>query len=248
MISASIIIPAKDEVGNLTLILPILKKKYKNCEIIIIDKSSIDQKHSIKKICQKFSIKLIHQISNGKGNALREAVKYTNKKYVIFFDADCSHNPYDITRFLDLFNKFPWIDHIGGSRLRGGSDELFNGFDHILRFFGSIVINIAINFKFKGNFTDSQNGFRGIKRKKFIKLNSKSIHTTIEMEMVSLSLSKNLNYIEIPTREYKRNSGVSKINLIKHSFSYLLMLAKIFFMKNRSKDIIYLERKYWDNY
>ena len=68
------------------------------------------------------------------------------------------------------------------------------------------------------------------------------------MELVALSLSNNLNYIEIPTREYKRYSGISKINLVKHSFSYLLMLIKIIFMKKRSKDIFYLKRKYWDNY
>lgn len=248
MISASIIIPVKDEFINLKFILPILKKKYNFCEIIIIDKSSLNQKKKIKKICQKFSIKMINQITSGKGNALREAVKFTKKKYLIFFDSDCSHNPHDISRFLKLFNKFSWIDHIGGSRLTGGSDELFNGYDHILRFFGSIVINITINFKFNGRFTDSQNGFRGIKREKFIKLNTKSNHTTIEMELVALSLSNNLNYIEIPTREYKRNSGISKISLIKHSFSYLLMLIKIIFMKKRSKDIFYLKRKYWDNY
>jgi glycosyltransferase involved in cell wall biosynthesis len=248
MISASVIIPVKDEFINLKLILPILKKKYNFCEIIIIDKSSLTQKKKVKKICQKFSIKMINQITSGKGNALREAVKFTKKKYLIFFDSDCSHNPYDISRFLKLFNKFSWIDHIGGSRLTGGSDELFNGYDHILRFFGSIVINATINLKFNGRFTDSQNGFRGIKREKFIKLNTKSHHTTIEMELVALSLSNNLNYIEIPTREYKRNSGISKISLIKHSFSYLLMLIKIIFMKKRSKDIFYLKRKYWDNY
>jgi hypothetical protein len=102
--------------------------------------------------------------------------------------------------------------------------------------------------KFNGRFTDSQNGFRGIKKVKFIKLNTRSYYTTIEMELVALSLSKNLNYIEIPTREYERNSGIFKISLIKHSLSYLLMLIKIIFMKKRSKDIFYLKRKYWNNY
>jgi hypothetical protein len=36
------------------------------------------------------------------------------QKNIIFFDSDCSHNPHDISKFLKLFNKFPWIDHIGG--------------------------------------------------------------------------------------------------------------------------------------
>ena len=57
MISASVIIPVKDEFINLKLILPILKKKYNFCEIIIIDKSSLTQKKKLKKFVKNFQLK-----------------------------------------------------------------------------------------------------------------------------------------------------------------------------------------------
>ena len=244
MINTTIIIPTKNEFSNLKLILPIVNR-INNCDILVIDNSSPDEKKKTEKICKKLSIKMISQLSSGKGNALRESVKHTKNKYIIFFDADCSHNPSDIIRIVKLFNKFPWIDHIGGSRMTGGSDELYNDAGHFIRLFGSIIINILINFKFKSKLTDAQNGFRGLIREKFIKLNTKSIHTSIEMEMVALSLSNNLNYVEIPTHEWKRNFGESKISIFKHSFSYVFTLIKILFFKKRNKKIIYLDEKYW---
>jgi glycosyltransferase involved in cell wall biosynthesis len=238
-----IIIPCKDEYKNLKIIIPILTKLY-SYQVLIVDKSK--KKNLIKKFIKKYKkVKLIDQISFGKGKALLEAAKISKSEIIIFFDADCSHNPQDIKKIIDIFKKFPFIDHVGGSRMRGGSDELFRDFDHILRLVGSLIINMAINLKFNAKITDSQNGFRAIIRKKFLNLNLKSKHTSIETELVAKSLSEGLNYAEIPTHEWQRIYGSSKINLFLHSWAYIWALIKIIFLKKPKKKSFKIIKDNW---
>jgi glycosyltransferase involved in cell wall biosynthesis len=238
-----IIIPCKDEYKNLKIIIPLLTKLY-NYEILIIDKSK--KKQLLKNFCKKYKkVIFINQMSSGKGNALLEAAKLSNSKIIIFFDADCSHNPKDIKKMISMFERYPYLDHVGGSRMRGGSDELFRDFDHLIRLLGSLIINIIINLKFNSKITDSQNGFRAIIRKKFLNLNLKSNHTSIETELVAKSLSRGLNYMEIPTHEWQRVYGSSKINLFLHSWSYIWVLIKIIFFKKNKKKSFRIVKNYW---
>ena len=228
-----IIIPCKNELDNLKIIIPKIRKMY-NYKILIIDKSSNPK--FTKKFCEKFKkLRYLVQTGDGKGNALREAVKKASGDILVFFDADCSHDPEDIKKLLNPFLKYKNVDHVGGSRMRGGSDELFADLQHFLRLFGSLVINYAINFKFKTNLTDSQNGLRAIKKNVFKKCFTKSNHTSIEMELVSRTLAYGYNYIEVPTHEWRRLHGNSKINLLTHSWSYLYQLIQICFFKIRRK-------------
>ena len=228
-----IVIPSKNELKNLKIIIPFIKKIY-NYNILVIDKSYNFQE--VKKFCKKFKrIRYFFQKSNGKGNALREASKLAKGKILVFFDADCSHDPYDIKKLVYPLIKNRQIDHVGGSRMRGGSDELFADIQHFFRLFGSLIINHTINIKFNTNLTDSQNGLRAIRKDVFDKCKTLSIHTSIEMELVSKTLAKGFNYIEVPTHEWKRAFGYSKINLIKHSWAYLFQLVKICFYKKHKQ-------------
>ena len=239
-----IIIPSKNELENLKIILTELRKLY-SYNILVIDKS--DNFYNVKKYCDNFKkIRCILQKSNGKGNALREAVNVANGDIVVFFDADCSHDPKDIKKLINPLLKNKNIDHVGGSRMRGGSDELYEDINHFLRLCGSLIINYSINFKFKTKLTDSQNGLRAIRKKVFNSLNSVSSHTSIEMEIVSKTLALGYNYIKQPTHEWKRLRGNSKINLWKHSWSYIYHLFKIILMKkHKQKKKISYEYEYW---
>lgn len=238
-----LIIPSKNEYKNLVIILP--KLDYNEYDVTIIDNSQNVEFKKIKNLKQKFKFKLLKQESSGKGNALREAVRKSKSDIIIFFDADLSHNPKDIKKFIKIFKKHKYIDHIGGSRMKGGSDELYQDKAHLIRLLGSIIINIFINIKFRVFLTDSQNGFRAIKRIVFLKCSTKSKHTTIEMELVAKTLARGFCYTEIQTHEWKRLWGVSKINLIKHSWIYLFVLLKIMFLFRKKKVKQFFLNEHW---
>ena len=241
-----IIIPSKDELDNLKIILPELKKLF-NYNILIIDKSSEEDFNEIQNLCKNYKdTVLFRQKSSGKGNALREAVKLSNAEYIVFFDADGSHNPKDIEKIILPFQLNANVDHVGGSRMLGGSDELYSDIQHYVRLFGSLVINYFINLKFGVSITDYQNGLRAIKKAVFLKLRTSSNHTSIEQEMVSKTLSQGFNYTEMPTHEWKRRSGVSKIQISKHGWHYISSLIKImFYKKEKNKIVIKNYHKNW---
>jgi hypothetical protein len=51
-----------------------------------------------------------------------------------------------------------------GSRGKGGSDELHGTLEQFIRYIGSQLIMLAINYRWNVRLTDSQNGFRAIRR------------------------------------------------------------------------------------
>ena len=78
-----IVIPTKNELDNLKIIIPIIKKKYKY-PIIIIDKSDDNSVKKLKEFCNRYKVQLFHQKSKGKGNALKEAIKYCKGDIIVF--------------------------------------------------------------------------------------------------------------------------------------------------------------------
>jgi len=227
--SFTIIIAVKNEAENLDLILPILLAKFPDAEILAIDGRSTD---ASLQILDKHHIKHLTQSGKGKGDALRMGAANAKHNTIIFFDADCSHDPNDIQKLIDPIINGDYV-HVSGSRMLGGSSELFNDIGHLFRLFGSLIINYSISYKFNYRITDAQNGLRAFNRDFYISLNTQSDHTTIEQETVGKTLSMGYPILELPTHEYCRLYGESKINVLKHGLSYLKMLISIMFWSKK---------------
>ena len=156
--------------------------------------------------------RVVRDDGRGKGAALRLAARHVDTPVCVFVDADGSHDPIDIPLLVAPI-KTGEADHVTGSRLLGGSDELHGGGDEFLRLAGSAFITYLINRRFGTRLSDSQNGFRAIRTELFRRLPLRSRHTTIEMEMIMASLAAELRMAEVPTHERPRAAGFSKISL-----------------------------------
>jgi dolichol-phosphate mannosyltransferase len=93
----------------------------------------------------------------------------------------------------------------------GGSDELFYDLPNYIRLFGSVVITMGINYRYGVRLTDSQNGLRALKKELFLALDTRENGTTIEQELVMKTLARGARLLEVPTHEYARAQGRSKI-------------------------------------
>ena len=147
---------------------------------------------------------------------------------IVFIDADGSHNPSEIPLLVAPILE-DRADHVTGSRLIGGSDELHGGFDEFLRLTGSSLITACINWKLNVRLSDSQNGFRAIKTEVIKKLDLKEKITTIEQEMIIKTLKKGFRMAEVPTHENRRVAGYSKISVRKVWFRYVYSFLKYLF-------------------
>ena len=89
-----------------------------------------------------------------------------------------------------------------------------------------IVITLAINYRWNVRLTDSQNGFRAIRRDVGRKLGMTSNLTTIEQEMLMKTLKHGFRVGEIASHEYERRWGVSKVVVWKLWFAYIWSFLK----------------------
>lgn len=194
-------------------------------EILVVDGHSSDRTVAI---ASDLNVTVLKDNGKGKGAAIRQALSVASGDIVVFIDADGSHDPKDIPLLIEPIANGD-ADHVTGSRILGGSSELFGGFDEFLRLAGSSFITECINWRFKTKLSDSQNGFRAIKKEVALKLNLKENITTIEQEMVMRTLKCGFRMAEIPSHEQKRFVGHSKIKLSKVWFRYGYSLVKYLF-------------------
>ena len=219
----SIIIPAIDEEKSIGEI--ITKCKKFSQDVIVIDGHSEDKTAEIAK---NLGAKVYLDNGIGKGDAIRLGIQKSDKDIIVFIDADGSHDPNDIPKLINPIIEGK-ADHVSGSRMRGGSDELHGDIKKFIRMVGSDIITLGINYKFGVDLTDSQNGFRAIKRQVASSLNLKENITTIEQEMIIKTLRKGYRVMEVPSHEYARKHGTSSIVVSRIWWRYVYSWFKYLF-------------------
>lgn len=219
----SVIIPTKNEekvIGEL-----ISKCREYSDDIIVVDGHSRD---NTRKIASETGVSVYLDNKKGKGAGMRLGISKARNEIIVFIDADGSHDPDDIPKLVKpvLEDK---ADHVTGSRMRGGSDELHGDINKFTRMVGSDIVTLGINYKFGVDLTDSQNGFRAIKRDVARALDLKENITTIEQEMIIKTLKKGYRMAEVPAHEYARRYGTSSIVARKVWFRYVYSWLKYLF-------------------
>ncbi|MCG2676220.1 glycosyltransferase, partial [bacterium] len=165
-------------------------------------------------ISQNFGTRYILNNKKGRGDAVRIGIKEAKNDILVFFDADGSHEPKDIPKLLQPLRKGE-ADLVIGSRRTGGSLDVTINFTGIIRAAGCDFITMIINHRWKTNLTDVLYSFRAIKREVARDLNLRANDFDIEQEMVIECLKKEYRIKEIPSREYARAWGRSKLATYK---------------------------------
>ncbi len=192
------IIPARNEAATVAAVVAECRR-YAGT-VLVVEGGSSD---GTGEIAEGAGAQLVRDPGVGKGVALRLAVARVTTPICVFIDADGSHDPIDIPMLVAPIQAGK-ADHVGGSRLLGGSDELHGGGDEFLRLAGSAFITYLVNRRFRVRLSDSQNGFRAIRTEVFQQLDLHARHTTIEMEMIMATLAAGLRIVEDPAHERPR--------------------------------------------
>lgn len=211
----SVVIPTKNEEGLIGQIVDSVRP-YAD-EVLVIDGHSSDR---TREIAAARGARVELDGGKGKGEALRRSMTTATGDIVVFIDADGSHDPKDIPALVAPIQAGA-ADMVIGSRGKGGSDELHGTLEQFIRYVGSQLIMLAINYRWNVRLTDSQNGFRAVRRDIGLKLGLRANLTTIEQEMLMRALKLGYRVDEIPTHEYERKWGTSKVVVWKLWSAYL---------------------------
>lgn len=213
--TVTVVIPTRDEEGLIGEIVDAVRPH--GDDVLVVDGHSRDR---TREIAAAHGATVILDNRKGKGEALRLSIKEATGDIVVFIDADGSHDARDIPALVDPI-KAGNADMVIASRGRGGSDELHGTLEQFIRYVGSQLIMLAINYRWNVRLTDSQNGFRAIRRDVGQQLGLTSNLTTIEQEMLMKALKKGFRVSEIASHEYERKWGTSKVVVWRLWFAYI---------------------------
>ena len=206
-----------NEAGNIKILLKkIINLKIK-LDILIVDDNSPDKTYlEVKKFMKKFQN--IYLTNRKKKKGLDTAHKYIynfalkkNYDYLITMDADLSHDPNIIPKFLKQIKNYDFV--IGSRYMKGGRNDL-KGFRLLLSKFGNLFICFILNI----NLTEFTTSYRCFNLKTLKKFNLKKINAGgYSFFMETLYQIKKMGYSikEIPIIFYERNHGKSKIPKIE---------------------------------
>lgn len=212
----SIILPAKNEAESLTTLLPDLKSRFPDAEIIVINDGSDD---NTRDICEKNNVITIsNPYSMGNGAAIKSGAHKATGSTLLFMDADGQHEPKEIQPMLELLSN--GYEMVVGSRTMDSHANIF-------RRIANSLYNYLASWMTGYRIKDLTSGFRAVNAEKFQRFtyllpNGFSYPTTITMAFFRSAYP--VAYHPIVA---KMRTGKSKISHFKDGIRFFIIILKI---------------------
>jgi glycosyltransferase involved in cell wall biosynthesis len=183
-------------------------------EIIVVD-SSTDRTPEIAK--QKSAI-VVKCDRRGYGRAYIEGFKRAKGDIIVMGDADGTYNFHQISDLVEAILR--GADMVIGSRFKG---KMERGAMNLLHRFGNRVLTNFLNRTFNLNISDSQSGFRAIKKSSLEKMNLRSDGMEFASEMIIEAKRMGMRIAEVGI-EYRKRKGESKLRSFKDGWRHIRLM------------------------
>lgn len=227
--SVSVVIPARNESGNIENAILRLPKLGKHTEIIFVEGNSTDDTWSkIQEIAKKYAsthdIKIAQQGGKGKADAVRKGFAMATGDILMILDADLTVPPEDLPKFYDAIASGKG-DFINGSRLVYPMDKEAMRFLNLL---GNKFFSNAFTWLLEQKFKDTLCGTKVIFRKDYYRLvKNQSYFGDFDpfgdYDLIFGAHKLNHKIVEIPIRYKERTYGSTNISRFRHGLILLRM-------------------------
>ncbi len=232
--STTILIPCKNEKGNIESAVKRIPPFGRHQEIIFVDGRSTDgTQEEIKRIIKVYpdkDINLIIQSGHGKGNAVRQGFDDASGDILMILDADLTVPPEDLPKFYMALAE----DHgefINGCRLVYPMEKQAMRF---LNYLGNKFFSMMFTWILNQRFKDTLCGTKALFKKDYEKIQTNRSYFGDfdpfgDFDLIFGAVKLNLKVAEVPIRYRERTYGKTNISRFRHG--WLLMKMTIFAYK-----------------
>jgi SAM-dependent methyltransferase len=226
--SVSILIPARNEKGNIESAVKRIPSFGEHQEILFVEGHSTDGTvEEIKRVAQTYpdkNIKWMVQDGQGKGDAVRKGFSAAQGEILMILDADLTVPPEDLPKFYRAL-----VDDLGefihGSRLVYPMEKQAMRFMNVLgnKFF-SMMFTWILNQRFK----DTLCGTKVLFKKDYEKIQANrgyfgEFDPFGDFDLIFGAVKQNLKVLEVPIRYRERTYGSTNIDRLRHGWLLLKM-------------------------
>lgn len=229
MQKVSIIIPVYNEKDTLKMLLEKVEQANFSGlekEIIIVDDCSNDGTTDIlKELSQNYKV-LFHEKNQGKGAAIRTAVKEATGDFVVIQDADLEYLPDDYDKLLPLLINNE-ADVVYGSRFKNEQ----NSKNFILKNkLANMFLTALTNVLYGAKITDMETCYKAFKREFIQAITIKSNRFDFEPEITAKIMKKKARLVEVPISYFGRGHEEGKKINWRDGIHAILTLIKFRFI------------------
>jgi glycosyltransferase involved in cell wall biosynthesis len=209
-VTLSVLIPVYNEERTLAEVVRRVKAMPMAKEIILVDDGSQDQSRQILESIRRESeqaaepsnrVKVIFQPFNqGKGAALREALRHVTGDSVVVQDADLEYDPRDYPRLLEPIET-GLADVVYGTRFAGGGAHRVLFFWHSM---GNRLLTLLSNMLTNLNLSDMEVGYKAFRAEVLRGIELKSSRFGFEPEITMKLAKKGCRFYEVPISYHGR--------------------------------------------
>jgi len=229
--TTTILIPCKNEKGNIEHAVKRIPQFGRHQEIIFVDGHSTDNtQEEIYKVIKAYpdkDIKFMVQDGQGKGDAVRKGFASAKGDILMILDADLTVPPEELTKFYLAIVE----DHgefINGCRLIYPMEKQAM---RLLNFFGNKFFSMMFTWILNQRFKDTLCGTKALFRADYEKIQAgRSYFGDFDpfgdFDLIFGAVKQNLKVVEVPIRYRERTYG--KTNISRFSHGWLLLKMTIF--------------------
>ena len=236
--TVSVIIPARNEKGNIENIVNRIPQMGSDTEIIFVEGNSTDNTlDEIKRVCKMYSenlnVRYLIQDGKGKADAVRKGFDSAKGNILMILDADMTVPPEDLIKFFDAINSEKG-EFLNGSRL---VYPLEKDAMRTLNILGNKFFSIMFTWILNQRIKDTLCGTKVISRINYEKLKVAikflgDFDPFGDFDLIFGASKLNLKFSEIPIRYRARVYGETNISRFKHGW---ILLRMTFFAMRKFK-------------
>ncbi len=232
--SVSVIIPCRNERGNVEPIVQRLPKFCDDIEIVFIEGHSSDgtyeEMERVAKLYPDRDIKLMRQTGRGKGNAVYEAFTAARGELLMILDADMTVAPEDLPKFYQAVATDKG-EFVNGSRLVYPREE---DAMRLLNLIANHGFSIVFSWLLNQRFTDTLCGTKVLRRHHWDSIQANRAYFGDfdpfgDFDLIFGASKLNLKIVEIPIPYAARLYGETQISRFSHGWLLLRMVSFAYF-------------------